>query len=235
MVEFIDFHTHQIRPKKETIFELYCHTDPGRPLPALIEKEERAFTVGLHPWFLDNNFNRHEPQKNNQWLALEKLLSSNHCVGLGECGLDRLKGPGFELQQKVLEIQLHYARDHKIPLVIFHCVRAYPECLSQIKRSRFSGKVVFHDFGGNLQIAKALLENANCFLSLGSALNREHFVKNVLPGLDINRLLLETDDDKTITIESRYRQLSEALNCSLQDVSTILRKNASEVLGHQAL
>ena len=224
-IKFVDFHSHtpQIHQDSDT-FVLYCHADVTQELPS--ELSNQAYTAGLHPWFIPEDLTKFE----DHWNRLQTLLENDSCLGLGECGLDRLKGPKFEIQIDVMKMQLELATLKSLPFIVVHCVRAYPECMSLIKASGFKGHIIFHDFGAKNEMAKQILSHEKTYLSLGAALERESFVSQVLPKLPLERVLLETDDAKNITVKERYRQLSQARTLELEEIKTTLYKNAQEIL-----
>jgi TatD DNase family protein len=200
-------------------------------LPKIVLENQLPFTVGLHPWFVPES----ETALKKLWPQFIEQLEKPFCTGLGECGLDRLKGPDFSWQQVVLKKQFDHALEHNTPLMVLHCVRAYPECLQIIKESHYRGVVVFHDYGANPQISEQILAFENCYFSLGKALERDAFLKRTLPLLPLNRLLLETDDESNLSIEVRYRQLSEAKGLSLEEITTSLYKNTQVILNNLSL
>ena len=127
-------------------------------------------------------------------------------------------------------MQLELAKAKSLPFVVIHCVRAYPECISLIKDSGCKGHLVFHDFGSKQEVAKQVLTLEKSFFSIGQALERSAFVEQSLPHLPLDRLILETDDKESLSINDRYRQLSQALNRPLEEISTTLHKNAQVIL-----
>jgi len=58
----------------------------------LTEKAENnndleLFSVGIHPWFINDKTLSEDLHK------IANFAEKNNCAALGECGLDRLKGP----------------------------------------------------------------------------------------------------------------------------------------------
>lgn len=221
----VDIHTHQ--PLRELSFgekpkeiSIYCHANYREEIPHY----DGPLCLGLHPWFLPEN----EEEESQAFEFLTKQIKENKVFALGECGLDRLKGPMIEIQERYLKKQLELAHDLNMPIVILHCVRAYPEIQKVLKESAYNDQVIFHDYGANEQITQQLLTNPNVFFSLGRALERDSFCKNTIPLLPRDRIFLETDDD-SLTIDQRYQQLAKILDLSVEQIETELSENYNKI------
>lgn len=213
----IDIHSHQASLQESDDIRVYCHADYKEPLPS----HHGPICVGLHPWYL--------PENEEEWQKATSFLRENfqrdNFFALGECGLDRVKGPGFQIQLEFLNLQLELAQGQGIGLVILHCVRAYPDMQKVIKESPFKGKFIFHDYGANKEITEQLIQNPNIFFSLGRALNRDKFIKESLPLLPKNRVFLETDDDNEVSIEERYQSLDKLWALEATELEKLLSAN----------
>ncbi|MCF8058907.1 MAG: TatD family hydrolase [Bacteriovoracaceae bacterium] len=214
----IDFHCHHPEATDADLV-IYSHANINDPIPEFVRENSILYTIGLHPWFLPNDLK-------SGLNEISKHFSSDYFVGLGECGLDRLRGPDLEIQKKFFSAQLELAHHSKIAFVVIHCVRTFPECQKIIMSSPFQGKFVFHDYGANLDITDQLLRDERIFFSIGRALNREVFCKETLKTIPLERILLETDDE-TISINSRYDQLKKVKESQIEDV---LSQNLTNIL-----
>jgi len=96
-MEFYDVHTHQIfledndDPYHSCIFDVY-------PLEFEVAKESHnrhAFSCGIHPWYSEDS--------DTQMAYLNEIASHPSIVAIGETGLDRLKGPSFDVQIPVFK------------------------------------------------------------------------------------------------------------------------------------
>ncbi len=220
----IDFHTHQQKEKssEETLL-VYCHANFREELPPSSAYD--YFFVGLHPWFLPEG----QESKKRAFSFLKKHLQHPQCLGLGECGLDRLKGADFAIQWELLKEQLDFAHENKVSHVVLHCVRAYPEMIKTLKESKYCGTILFHDYGANADITSQLLKLNQVKFSLGRALERSTFKENSLPLLPKERVLLETDDE-LLAISTRYQQLADAWNMPVNEVEDYLSKTFQNLL-----
>ncbi len=198
----IDFHGHNASTSKADHF-IYCHADLTQELPGNLENSKICF--GLHPWFLPNSWEEGVALLEN-WKKHPQFFS------LGECGLDRAKGPHWDEQIDFFQRQLEWASQYNLPFIVIHSVRANPECWGLIKKSSFKGKVVFHDYKDHSDFTDQLLRTERVYFSLGTALDgKGQFLKtkSTLP-VDsfLKKVFLETDDCH-LTIHKRYQQLAE--------------------------
>jgi TatD DNase family protein len=181
-----------------------------RPLP--------FFSCGLHPWNVERDFQ-------SQIELLEKLLDEPGCVALGECGLDRLKGPDLDLQLQVFSLQAALAEKHRLPIII-HCVRAWDE-LRTIKRTlQPTVPWIWHGFN-RPKLINAVI-NEGFFLSLGADLIRSEALKRVVEEVPMNRILLESDDS-AYSIEEIYRCLATLKQLPLSTVEDDLFNNIKHI------
>lgn len=150
--DYSDIHTHVGSP--DSVLSVNFTTDP---LPA---DTTQAFTLGVHPWNAGDDVD---------WEAFENVLADNRVVGIGEAGLDSLRGPDMEIQLKVFDRQIALAEKHSLPLVI-HSVRNNHRILELMKRHNPSVPWIIHGFRGKPEEARRLLE-AGLHLSLGAVHN----------------------------------------------------------------
>lgn len=141
---------------------------------------------GLHPYEVE----QHSTEDID---LLAHWIEQNHCVAVGECGLDYRSGQANKQRQKIFfEAQLDMANSHHLPVVI-HSVRATAdviECLYQ--RPGLTGMV--HSYSGSYEQAMQLIEQG-FYISLGGAFTyeRAHKLRKTASRLPLDHLLLETD------------------------------------------
>ena len=144
---------------------------------------------GIHPWYLEDcNPADSDPATIKQQLR-HQIIKSNPDF-IGETGLDALK-PNFARQLQLMEIHLELALEFNLPLVV-HCVRAYNQLLSILKRFPKSRGVV-HAYNANHHCATQLWRK-NFFLGIGSIiLNPNSQLAKAAAQLPLEQLLLESD------------------------------------------
>jgi TatD DNase family protein len=210
---FLNFHTHQLieNTNERSVFNIILgkkDTSKGliQPYSTIVLEKNRLFSVGLHPWFLDEN----DWQQHLQQLAI--FVQNPNCVAIGECGIDRLIDTNLDFQKKVFEQQLALAYELKKPVIV-HCVRAFEELLAIRKRFAKDLVLVVHGFNNKATIAQELLKSG-CYFSLGKALlNPQSNAVRLLKKLPLEKLFLETDDS-AMAISEIFEFVSRELDMS---------------------
>lgn len=176
--------------------------------------------LGIHPWDLSPEISMSKIKEQFDLLKTKPMLA------IGECGLDRRRKniKSIELQEEVFSWHLDLAQALKKPLIV-HCVHAESDLLSILKKSRFQGMLLLHDFVGNSKSLEQF-KNYNVYFSFGARLfsqnkNVEEFLKLV----PLNQLFLETDDQSQYSIEEIYQKASELLGISEDDLSGYFERN----------
>lgn len=191
----INFHSHVRRsvPGEIHIYNLIVPVQ-GETMP---EAGEGAWiSAGIHPWYIDT------VDYGGQLERLAKLAEQPRVKFIGECGLDKRRGPDFKLQQKVYEEQLLLAERLNKPVVL-HCVGSFNEVVAIHKKHRVRVPVIIHGFNKKLQLAMQLLKEGFCF-SFGAALLKPGSnAASVIARLDPGQYFLETDD-QDIDIKAIY-------------------------------
>lgn len=162
-------------------------TDWGRVSRVASEYEGLYYCLGIHPWYIDEH-----SESDLQALEQSFRVRPDHCVGVGECGLDRLHGT-LEDQYPWFEAQLDIAASVHMPIVV-HSVRTHDEVMEVLKRKRFAGRVLVHGFSGSYQQACKLVD-LGCFIGVGGVvtLERAKKTRDALARLPVDSLILETD------------------------------------------
>ena len=204
----IDIHTHQMQSQKSNQLAFLVGTH----------------SLGIHPWELTLPFTLADTyQKFN---VLKKTFSPN-ILAIGECGLDRRHEGIATLEKVQLELlrwHLDWALEVKRPVII-HCVRAYSDLLMILKEKKYKGKILLHDFAGNVIEAKSFLD-FDCYFSYGARLfhpdskSRETFIE-----LPRERMFFETDDQEDFSIEEIYQEGCELLNKTQEMIEEQMLKN----------
>jgi TatD DNase family protein len=125
---------------------------------------------------------------------MEKELERGIYVGVGEIGLDFYWDATFEKQQfDAFETQLDWAKQLCLPLSI-HCRNAFEKMVKILEKKQDGGlHGIMHCFTGTEEEAKVYLE-LGFHLGLGGVTTYKNCsVKDYLPNLPLNRIVLETD------------------------------------------
>ncbi len=115
-------------------------------------------------------------------------------VGVGEVGLDFYWDATYEKQQlDAFETQLDWAKQLHLPLSI-HCRNAFDKMVKILEKKQDGGlRGIMHCFTGTEEEAKVYLE-LGFHLGLGGVTTYKNCgVKDYLPTLSLDRIVLETD------------------------------------------
>ncbi len=212
-MQYFNLHTHS--PAKDLEETAIINIFPEQEVP-----EKYLYSVGLHPWYVSG-----ESLERDLKLVAEKGVDA---VAIGECGLDRICDVSFELQLKAFRAQVGIAAAIGKPLVI-HCVRAYPELVSEKKAFRSALPWIVHGFRGNKETASQLIKHG-FYLSFGEALMNDPRLGEVLASVPEDRFFLETDES-VASIREIYGKAAVMRNIDFDTLIVQQRKNAWALFG----
>ena len=204
---------------------------PFRRLKDYLTHPQVYGTIGIHP------------SQANQGLkyirTVEHYLQDEKIKAIGECGLDKTKEHSLSHQENCFVNHLYLAYRHQVPIVI-HCRDM------QLETFNLANRILPHDHKIHLHCFTGTLEDASMWARYFTNLkfgftnkitHPDHYLQgkftrtqhhNVIKGLDISQMLLETDspyfslDDKkyslpgeTLTVAKRIADLK---SISIYDV-----------------
>ena len=177
------------------------------------EKAEGWFSVGIHPWRIEN-YQKHYP-----WEKLHHLLSLPHVLAVGEAGIDKICGVSIDDQERVFLHQAEMAEEIGKPLII-HMVKSADEMVRIRKQMHPSVRWIIHGFRGKPAQAQQLLSHDFC-LSFGALYHPES-----LKLTPLSRLFLETDE-ADVSIESLIKKAAVIKEIELQELQQKLSDNVT--------
>lgn len=208
----INFHTHRPAgsPNELSIRSV-------SPEEAVLGVPSGIFTVGIHPW----DATRIEVQ---EWIeAMDGLAASTRVAGVGEVGLDRLRGCELTIQEEILRRQICVAERHRKPVVI-HCVRAWDRLMRLRGELNPTTPWSVHGFMGSRELAKQLVDSG-FYLSFGSILlNPVSKTIESIRAVPLDRLFLETDNSDA-SILNIYQAASRILMVELENLQAQILDN----------
>ncbi|PLB85326.1 hypothetical protein C0T31_11465 [Dysgonamonadaceae bacterium] len=214
-MELYDVHTHQVfledndDPYHSCILDVY-------PLEFEVAKESyhrHAFSCGIHPWYSeDSDF---------QMQYLTEIATDPRIVAIGETGIDKLKGPSYDIQIPVFKKHIALSESLKKPLII-HCVKAWDELIRVRQQSQPSQPWIIHGYRSNPELTKRLIKEGFMF-SVGDKINIES-----LALIPLDSLFCETDEDE-MNIRDVYMQAALALNMNLEDFANRIAQNVHRI------
>jgi len=146
---------------------------------------------GLHPFYIEQHQNQHLQD-------LEQFLQQQHCVAVGEIGLDTFlaehKQPeAFQKQKDFFATQLEIAQHRQKP-VLLHIRKAHAETLKILKQQQFQFGGIAHAFSGGVEEAKALIKLGFKIGVTGQITNpNAKKLRRVVQQIGAEHLVLETD------------------------------------------
>ena len=211
-MRYIDIHTHKdYSAEHEFALRSYDLNELG-------ESPRGYFSVGCHPWFSVYDE------------SLGRLAAQENCLAIGECGLDKLRGPSLEIQTTSLEAQIQLSEQLGKPMIL-HVVKTYNEIIALRKKHLPKQPWVIHGFNKSAELAKALTD-AGFYFSFGSALAQEHN-RRVLASIPDGFILAETDEG-SMPIGQVYKHMAEASGITVEKLERLISRNFKNVFGSHA-
>ncbi|WP_274883423.1 TatD family hydrolase [Vibrio harveyi] len=191
--------------------------------------------MGLHPCYVDGNV--------EQTLAIIRDWFEKHnFIAVGEIGIDLYWDKTFRVEQEMAFVtQLTWAKEMDLPVVI-HTRDSIEETLTLLRQEQ-DGRLrgVFHCFGGSLEEAQAINE-LGFHLGLGGVSTfKNGGMDKVIPHLDMNWVILETDCPYLAPVPHRGKRnepaytslvaarVAELRGESLEAIDALTTKNAEEL------
>ncbi|NQT88830.1 TatD family hydrolase [bacterium] len=221
-----------------------CVVNAGADMPssraaiALAHRSPMVFaSVGVHPHDADE-------VTEADWAELEQLAEDERVVAIGECGLDFYRDLSpRDVQREVFARHLALAERVGLPVII-HCRDAYDEFLEVLRAERQAPVCgVLHCFQGDAVAARGALD-MGLVLGIGGSLTfpREEALRQVVAGLPLDRLLIETDapyltprpmrgKNEPAYVRFVAERLAEVLGERIERVAAVTTANARDLFG----
>lgn len=178
------------------------------------------FSIGIHPWFIDEN------RLEVDLKIIAEKLPLKSCLALGECGLDKRIEIPMNLQLEVFEKQIMLAEQYQKPLVL-HLVAAFDELITIKNKLKISVPIIIHGFSKNVQVAKQLIDNG-FYISFGKYLLLNPEIESVFQSIPNDRFFLETDTIAENLAEV-YKLAAQYKNITTEKLIEIVNTNFNTV------
>lgn len=211
--KLFNLHTHKYT-NQENILELV------NQYPWEFDEKIPFYSIGIHPWYIN------EDKLSIDLQTIEQKLALHNCLALGECGLDKRIEIPLETQINVFKAQIFLAEKCQKPLVL-HCVAAFQEIIQIKKELNIKVPLIIHGFSKNKQIAKQLLDNG-FYLSFGKYLLQNPELKTVFQSVPNDRFFLETDTVEEL-LEEVYALAADYKNIEIEEIKEIVASNFEKV------
>ncbi|MGR5159162.1 TatD family hydrolase [Vibrio owensii] len=191
--------------------------------------------MGLHPCYVDGNV--------EQTLKIIRGWFEKHnFIAVGEIGIDLYWDKTFRSEQEMAFVtQLNWAKEMNLPVVI-HTRDSIEETLTLLRQEQDGSlRGVFHCFGGSVEEAQAINE-LGFHLGLGGVSTfKNGGMDKVIPHLDMNWAILETDCPYLAPVPHRGKRnepaytslvaarVAELRGESLEAIDALTTKNAEEL------
>ena len=207
MITLTDTHTHlyldDFAPENEATVR--CAIDAGvntlifpnvdlntiAPMKALhsVFPQNTFMAMGLHPTEVRETW-----QDDLKTVENELISNKNLYVAVGEIGIDLYWDKTFvEEQKKVFAHQAGLAVKLNLPVII-HCREGLDEILSILAAMEKKPTGVFHCFNGTKSDIERIREIGDYYFGIGGVVTfKKSTLKELLPEIGIDRILLETD------------------------------------------
>jgi len=188
--------------------------------------------MGLHPCYVKQDFEK-------ELQLVEKWLNKRSFLAIGEIGLDFYWDTTYRAQQEeAFRIQVRWAQQYSLPIVI-HCRNSFRETVAILEEMALPDlRGIFHCFTGDLDDARKVID-LHFLLGIGGvATFKNGGLDKVLPHIDLDHLVLETDSPYLAPVphrgkrnESGYlpliaRRVADLKQMSLQEVEKATTRNA---------
>lgn len=144
--------------------------------------------VGIHPQDA-------ETVNDSTWEEIKKLAQEPKVVAIGEIGLDYYRDLSpREIQRKVFQEQIILAKQLNKPIVV-HDREAHGEVMEILTKEKLpEAGGILHCFSGSWEMAQACI-NMGFYISIAGPVtfNNAKKLKEIVPKLPLERLLIETD------------------------------------------
>ncbi|NIG62126.1 MAG: metal-dependent hydrolase [Serratia symbiotica] len=180
------------------------------------ERDDVAFSCGVHPLNLDNGYNYGE---------LRRLAASAQVVALGETGLDYFyHKDNLELQQESFREHINIGRDLNKPLIV-HTRDARADTLAILleENAQDCGGVL-HCFTEDRATAEVLLD-LSFYISFSGIVTFRNAEKlrEVVRYVPLNRILVETDSPYLAPVPHRGKENQPAYVRDVAEYIAVLK------------
>lgn len=191
--------------------------------------------MGLHPCYIKKDFEK-------ELYLVEDWLSKRSFSAVGEIGIDLYWDTSFKAQQEeALRVQITLAEKYKLPIII-HCRNSFRETIEVIKSAKSEQLTgIFHCFSGNKEEAEEVIAIGFKLGIGGVATFKNGGLDKVLPFIDLEHLVLETDSPYLAPVPFRGKRnepsyipliaekIGELKKVSAEEVGKITTENALQL------
>lgn len=249
----VDTHTHLYLPDFESpsaAVERAIDAGVGHMVFPNVDLSTIEPMLALHKLYPDNTsvaMGLHPTEVGDDWESVLARIESEFdstCkfVAVGEIGIDLYWDKTYRLQQReVFRRQVNLAADRGLPVII-HCREGLDDVLDVLSSVERLPTGVFHSFGGSVADVERIRSIGDFYFGINGIVTfKNSSLRDVLPAIGIDRLLLETDSPYLAPVPHRGKRnesafivhtaayVANVLCLSQQDVHDITTANASSL------
>lgn len=200
---------------------IHTHVETGEGLE-IVNTTQLIFrssyhTYGIHPW------NATKEIDSDAFISAKR--DEEHFLGVGEIGLDKLKGPAFEIQLACFKQQVELAETLEVPVII-HCVKAWNELRAVKRELKPTQPWIYHGFNKAALLDELLSEGL--MLSVGDAIFTNEKLQLALVDVPLKHVFIETDS-ANCSIYDVYEKLSQLKNIPLPALEEQVEENFKRI------
>ena len=213
-MRLFNIHTHKASPLSNDGYDVLSivNTYPSNFGEIRNSYPDSYYSCGIHPWYSENG--------EEQFSLLEQIVQDDKVLAIGEAGLDKLQGPGLDVQMRVFRKHIELAELYEKPLII-HCVKAWDELIALHKEAKSSVPWIIHGYRGNIQQTRSLSLLGFSF-SIGEKYNADA-IRTIPRG----SLFCETDMSE-VSILDVYKNIANDLQIDMDELVESVNVNINK-------
>lgn len=253
----IDTHTHlylnEFQPEPSAAVERAISVGVEKMVLPNVDLTTVEPMMQLHNIFPDNTYmamGLHPTEIKESWnfdlKNIESILNNQdyNFVAVGEIGIDLYWDKTFKDEQmQALEIQFQWAVKKNLPVII-HCREGLNEILEVLEGLTERPKGVFHSFCGTIRDIEKIRQQGDYYFGINGIVTfKNSQLREILPSIGIDRILLETDAPYLAPVPHRGKRnesaylihiaahIAQYLSLTTDEVEISTTNNANRLFG----
>ena len=217
------------RSRESGISKIYMPNIDHQSIDGMMELEHKypnycIATMGLHPCSVKRGFEK-------ELYIIEEWLNKRPFAAIGEMGTDLYWDKTLLNEQvEAFKVQVGWAKKYKRPIII-HCRESLDltiDLVEELKDDDLTG--VFHCFGGTVEQADRI-DKLGFHIGLGGVVTfKNGGMDEVIPKLNIDQIVLETDSPYLTPVPHRGKRNEPAyINLVAQKVADLRQMGLNEI------
>lgn len=252
----IDTHTHlyldDFAPENDAVVERAISVGVDKLIFPNVDVNTVAQMRGLHSRYPENTFmaiglhptevNAENVDDQLRYVSDELSAHPDEYIAIGEIGIDLYWDKQYrDRQMEVLSRQMNMAAERNLPVII-HCRDGLDEVLEVIEGLDKVPQGVFHSFGGTVEDVERIRKYGDFYFGINGIVTfKNSRLREVLPTIGVDRILLETDAPYLAPVPMRGKRnesayiihtagyIANTLGLSNQELDVITTANAERL------